>query len=296
MTRTNLLAFAIVCSLAPGAFAQAPASASDPVGVWRGKSVCLVRASACKDEIVVYRITRVNAGDSLLVDARKIVNGQEEDMGVIGCRVATSSARITCTMPNGVWHFTVRGDSLVGELRLPDNTKFHDVRAARSLVTPGRGDAQDNAAVRRQLLLALTPPLLAGVDSLRKLRPPGKAREVAWLVRAKGVGPQAEARFRGAVLRVSGGREFTSRDSTATVVSVESVRFSGDSADVLVDRSERWCRGGGSLITGAVYSYRFVRGSAGWRFLNQSVYDYYEPPPPPPPGTPSHGCAHLFDL
>jgi hypothetical protein len=35
-------------------------------------------------------------------------------------------------MQNGVWRFMVRGDSLVGELRLPDDTKFRDVRTARA--------------------------------------------------------------------------------------------------------------------------------------------------------------------
>jgi hypothetical protein len=31
-----------------------------------------------------------------------------------------------------VWHFTIRGDSLIGELRSRDNRKFRDVRTARS--------------------------------------------------------------------------------------------------------------------------------------------------------------------
>jgi hypothetical protein len=117
--------------LAHGADAQVPAPASNPVGVWRGTSLCRVRPSPCKDEIVVYRITRVNANDSLSIDARKIVNGQEEEMGVLGCR-AGSGSQVTCTMSNGVWRFTIRGDSLVGELRLPDNRKFRDVATARS--------------------------------------------------------------------------------------------------------------------------------------------------------------------
>lgn len=130
--RTTIVALAAACLLARGAFAQAPAAAPNPVGVWRGASACRVRPSPCKDEIVVYRITRVNASDSLSVDARKIVNGQEEEMGILGCRLATSGAQFTCTIPNGVWRFTVRGDSLAGELRLPDNTKFRDVSTARS--------------------------------------------------------------------------------------------------------------------------------------------------------------------
>jgi hypothetical protein len=66
------------------------------------------------------------------MDARKIVNGQEEEMGVIGCRLRAHDASFTCPLPNGVWRFAVRGDSLLGELRRPDSTKFRDVRAARS--------------------------------------------------------------------------------------------------------------------------------------------------------------------
>ena len=87
--------------------------------------------SPCNDEVAVYRITRLKTSDSLSVDARKIVNGQEEQMGILGCRLATSGAQFTCSMPNGVWHFAIRGDSLVGELRLPDNRKYRDVSTAR---------------------------------------------------------------------------------------------------------------------------------------------------------------------
>jgi hypothetical protein len=130
--RTNLIALAAVCLLAHDALAQDPAVASNPVGVWRGTSKCVVRPSACNDEVTVYRIVRVNASDSLTIDAFKIVNGQEDDMGVIGCRSAESGALITCTMPNGVWRLAIRGDSLVGDLKSPDNRKLRDVRAARS--------------------------------------------------------------------------------------------------------------------------------------------------------------------
>jgi hypothetical protein len=130
--RTNVITLVAMCLLARGALAQDHAAASNPVGVWRGTSKCTVRPSPCNDEIVVYRITRVNAGDSLSIDASKIVNGHEVEMGVVGCRSAASGAQLTCTMPNGVWRFTIRGDSLVGELRSPDNRKYRDVSTARS--------------------------------------------------------------------------------------------------------------------------------------------------------------------
>ena len=112
--------------------AQATSAGTSPLGVWRGTSLCLVKPSPCNDETVVYRITRVKRSDSLAVDARKIVNGHEEEMGVLRCAVGTRDETLTCTIPRAVWRFTIRGDSLVGELRLSDNTKFRDVRTARS--------------------------------------------------------------------------------------------------------------------------------------------------------------------
>src|SRR4051812_16376133 len=96
--------------------AQPTAGAANPVGIWRGVSVCLVRPSPCNDETVVYRITRAKASDSISVDARKIVNGREEEMGVLACGPAARGA-FTCTIPKATWHFTIRLDSLVGELR-----------------------------------------------------------------------------------------------------------------------------------------------------------------------------------
>lgn len=112
------------------AHGQSPAAMS-PVGVWRGESVCLVRPSACNDEVVVYRITPMKTADSLAVDARKIVSGEEQEMGVLGCRLAPSN-ELTCAIPRGVWRFSVRGDSLTGELRLSDSSRFRVVRAKRA--------------------------------------------------------------------------------------------------------------------------------------------------------------------
>jgi hypothetical protein len=123
---------AIVFSLALARNASAQKAATPtPVGVWRGTSLCLVRPSACHDEVVVYRITRLST-DSVSLDARKIVNGKEEEMGVLPCRVAAAGAQVTCKIPRGTWLFSVRGDSLTGELMLPDGKKFRDVRMARS--------------------------------------------------------------------------------------------------------------------------------------------------------------------
>ena len=116
-------------------FASSPLCAQHaptPVGTWRGTSLCLVRPSPCNDEIVVYRVAPVNAKDSLTMDARQLVNGEEEEMGVLGCHFDRASAQLACGMRNGEWRFDLHGDSLTGVLRLPNGTKFRDVRTARS--------------------------------------------------------------------------------------------------------------------------------------------------------------------
>ena len=128
-------ALAVSTALARGAGAQAASRASaarSPVGVWRGTSTCLVRPSSCHDEIVVYRIATTGVTDSLTIDGRKIVRGEEQEMGILGCRFTPPEGPLTCTMPQGTWRFRVRNDSLVGELRLPDDTRFRDVRTVRA--------------------------------------------------------------------------------------------------------------------------------------------------------------------
>src|SRR5678815_4987990 len=129
--RIHLTVVALASALAQTAIAQSP-TAKTLVGTWRGTSVCLVHPSACNDEIVVYRITPTKAADSLSLDARKIVGGEEQEMGVLGCRLVQSSGQVTCAIPLGIWRFSARNDSLTGELRLPDNTRFREVRTVRA--------------------------------------------------------------------------------------------------------------------------------------------------------------------
>lgn len=126
---------AVAGLLARGAGGQSQSrqpAATTPVGVWRGTSACLVRPSSCNDEVVVYRIAQAKAADSLAMDARKIVRGEEQEMGVLTCRFTPPNGPLTCAIPQGIWQFRVRNDSLVGELRLSDDTRFRGVRAVRA--------------------------------------------------------------------------------------------------------------------------------------------------------------------
>jgi hypothetical protein len=133
--RIRLVGLAVAGLLARGAAAQSPSqhpAQTGAFGTWRGTSLCLVHPSSCNDEVVVYRIARTKSADSVTMDARKIVNGQEDEMGILTCHVASANGPLTCAFPRGTWLFRVRNDSLVGELRLTDNTKFRDVRTVRA--------------------------------------------------------------------------------------------------------------------------------------------------------------------
>jgi len=82
--RTHLAAVAVASLFALAASAQSSAqqpAAATPVGIWRGTSLCLVRPSPCNDEVGVYRITHMKSPDSVAVDARKIVRGEEQEAG-----------------------------------------------------------------------------------------------------------------------------------------------------------------------------------------------------------------------
>ena len=131
LLRGVVVSLGVAC-LPGSAFSQTPAPTANPLGIWRGTSLCQVHPSPCHDEIVVYRITSIKPPDSVSIDARKVVNGQEEEMGVIACRFTPASAALTCALKNSVWRFVIRGDSLVGDLMHPENTKYRDVRTARS--------------------------------------------------------------------------------------------------------------------------------------------------------------------
>src|SRR3954462_11644427 len=108
-----LVAFVVLLASEASAQSSAQTAIASPLGIWRGTSVCLVHPSACHDETVVYRITKMKGADSVAIDAAKIVNGVEEGMGVLSCRFVAQGAQLICALPLGVWKFRVRSDSLI---------------------------------------------------------------------------------------------------------------------------------------------------------------------------------------
>src|SRR4051812_43493053 len=108
--RLGFIALVVLPLFTRSASAQLTAAPdASPLGTWRGASRCVVRPSACNDEVVVYEIVR-KGSDSVSVDARKVVDGREQDMGPLACELNAARAFITCVIPNGKWRFGVRHD------------------------------------------------------------------------------------------------------------------------------------------------------------------------------------------
>ncbi len=86
------------------------------IGTWKGSSLCQQKGSPCHDETVVYHISKVSGNDTLYIQANKIVNGMEEDMGILPCLFDEKSNHLRSTAYNSIWSFELKGEELEGTL------------------------------------------------------------------------------------------------------------------------------------------------------------------------------------
>ena len=105
-------------------------------GIWKGTSLCQVKPSACHDESVVYHISKKSA-NVYTIQANKIVNGAEEDMGTFDSVVYDETKQtLTFTMKDrqgrsNVWLFKLDGMQMHGTLT-QENTLFRIVELKKS--------------------------------------------------------------------------------------------------------------------------------------------------------------------
>lgn len=108
-----------------------PILAADIEGTWTGTSTCTIKDSPCRNESVIYHITKPDSEGKLKIQAHKVVNGQPEDMGTLDCVFTSSTSKLTCQMKNGVWEFTVTGNKMEGTLKLSDGKLFRRISVAK---------------------------------------------------------------------------------------------------------------------------------------------------------------------
>jgi hypothetical protein len=86
------------------------------VGTWKGTSVCQVKNSPCHDETVIYRISKNSGVDTFYINANKIVNSVEEEMGILPCIYNERKNQLISTAYNGIWTFDIETAKLEGTL------------------------------------------------------------------------------------------------------------------------------------------------------------------------------------
>ena len=129
----RVLLFALVATVLVFS-TPAGADAAGVVGTWRGESRCVLKQSACHDEVIVYRFARGKKPNTLVASADKIVDGKALNMGELDCTVDVSGSAIECPVPNGkgTFRYQIHGRALSGTLTLTDGTLFRRVTATKS--------------------------------------------------------------------------------------------------------------------------------------------------------------------
>jgi hypothetical protein len=88
------------------------------VGVWKGTSLCQIKNSPCHDENVVYHISKNSSGDSYQIDASKIIDGKENDMGTLNFSFNAQQKILFLvdSVKNVKWEFKISGKEMHGTL------------------------------------------------------------------------------------------------------------------------------------------------------------------------------------
>jgi len=87
------------------------------VGTWKGTSICQLKNSPCHDENVVYHISAGKTPDNFSIQASKIVNGAEDDMGTLAGTYDAASHLLTLHFgKNDTWEFKLTGNQMDGTL------------------------------------------------------------------------------------------------------------------------------------------------------------------------------------
>jgi len=109
------------------------------VGDWNGESICVNKEKfpACKDEVVVYHITKVaEKADTVNLSADKIVNGKPEFMAAFDFVYDSKKQTLTSEFKNERVHFIMefveKGDVLEGSMTsLPDKVQVRRIKVKK---------------------------------------------------------------------------------------------------------------------------------------------------------------------
>src|SRR5260221_14371467 len=112
--------FILLLLVTSSAFAKGYSSFNDSlfIGTWKGTSICQVKSSPCHDEIAVCHISKGDKPNTFVFIMNKLVNGAEEDMGVLDY-IYDSAANTFTSIDDKrktVWTFKVKNETMEGTL------------------------------------------------------------------------------------------------------------------------------------------------------------------------------------
>jgi hypothetical protein len=117
LTIVSLLLLTVASALEFCTCPSASAQRSSFTGLWKGSSVCQIKDSPCHDEVAAYTVKKGNAPDSFEFTMNKVVDGQEELMGTLACKIGNDSNSLVCRQNDvTVWTWKLLGDSMSGTL------------------------------------------------------------------------------------------------------------------------------------------------------------------------------------
>jgi len=87
-------------------------------GNWKGTSVFQTKNSSCRDEIVVYHISKNSGNNSYRISASKIIEGKENDMGalIFSFDPKRKILYLIDSVQQVKWEFKVMGKEMHGTL------------------------------------------------------------------------------------------------------------------------------------------------------------------------------------
>jgi hypothetical protein len=107
------------------------ASAAGIDGKWRGSSICTIRDSPCRDEQVVYTVSKPDQAGKHKIQMDKVINGRRELMGTLECVHDKAASTSTCEMQRGVWKFKIDGNKMEGTLTLTDGRLYRTISVTK---------------------------------------------------------------------------------------------------------------------------------------------------------------------
>jgi len=118
MIKRTCFCIVVFCLATHNGKAQTRLSKTDTllIGTWKGTSICQVKNSPCHDEVVVYHISKNKSLDTFYINASKIVNGIEVEMGIVPCAYSKETNQLVSYASKGIWAFNIEGTKLEGTL------------------------------------------------------------------------------------------------------------------------------------------------------------------------------------